>query len=237
MGASIAQTQSLEQFGEGGALNGSTDRFVRQRDLVPFDRMAEVSATVIGLGAIGRQVAIQLASIGTPRIQLIDFDHVDVSNTTTQGYRKHEVGTAKPIACAEAINELDPTIEVTRIEDRYRPRQQIGNVVFCCVDSIKARAAIWKSVEGKAAYWSDGRMLGEVLRILTATDLDSAKHYATTLFAASEAQQGACTSRSTIYAASIAAGLMVHQFTRWLRDLPTDADTSINLLSGDWSIQ
>ena len=236
MGASIAQTQSLEQFGEGGALNGSTDRFVRQRDLVPSDRLTEVSATVIGVGAIGRQVAIQLASIGTPRIQLIDFDHVDVSNTTTQGYRFHEVGMAKPLACAEAINKLDPTIDVMRINDRYRPHQQIGNVVFCCVDSIKARTAIWKSVESKAAFWSDGRMLGEVLRILTATDLDSAKHYAKTLFAASETQQGACTSRSTIYAASIAAGLMVHQFTRWLRDLPLDADTSINLLSGDWSI-
>ena len=28
----------------------------------------------------------------------------------------------------------------------------------------------------------------------------------------------------------------VHQFTRWLRDLPIDADASINLLSGDWSV-
>ena len=201
-----------------------------------MDRLAEVTATVIGVGAIGRQVALQLASIGTPRIQLIDFDSVDLSNTTTQGYRKHEIGWAKPFATSQAISEIDPTIEVIRVEDRFRPRQEIGNVVFCCVDSITARTAIWRSVESRAGFWADGRMLGEVLRILAVTDSGSEAYYATTLFAASEAQQGTCTSRSTVYATSIAAGIMVHQFTRWLRDIPTDADTSINLLSGEWTV-
>ena len=52
-------------------------------------------------------------------------------------------------------------------------------------------------------------------------------------FTAAEAQQGSCTSRSTIYAASIAAGLMVHQFTRWLRELPVDRDLSVNLLASE----
>ena len=30
----------------------------------------------------------------------------------------------------------------------------------------------------------------------------------------------------------IAAGMMVHQFTRWLRGIPVDRDTSLNLLAG-----
>ncbi|WP_246109658.1 ThiF family adenylyltransferase [Roseimaritima multifibrata] len=179
---------------------------------------------------------MQLSAIGTPRIQLIDFDQVDLSNTTTQGYRRHDIGWPEPFACGEAISELDPTIEVTRIEDRFRPRQSIGNVVFCCVDSITARSAIWKSVNGRAAFWADGRMLGEVIRVLAADEAASSKHYATTLFAASGAQQGTCTSRSTIYAASIAAALMLHQFTRWLRDIPIDSDTTVNLFTGEWTL-
>ena len=133
--------------------------------------------------------------------------------------------------------KIDPVIEVETICDRFRSRHTIGSAIFCCVDSIRVRATIWKAVEGKAAFWVDGRMLGEVIRVLTARDLKSASYYGTTLFVASEAQRGTCTSRSTIYAASIAAGLMVHQFTRWLRELPTDADTSINLLAGDWSVR
>ena len=79
-------------------------------------------------------------------------------------------------------------------------------------------------------------MLGEVLRVLTVADDLGRDHYPTTLFAQSEAQPGRCTARSTIYAASIAAGLMVHQFTRWLRGMPADRDTSLNLLAGEWGI-
>ena len=33
--------------------------------------------------------------------------------------------------------------------------------------------------------------------------------------------------------ANIAAGLMVHQFVRWLRDQPVDADVSLNLLAAE----
>ena len=56
------------------------------------------------------------------------------------------------------------------------------------------------------------------------------------LFARADAEVGRCTSRSTIYTASIAAGLMVHQFTRWLRGMPVDRDTSFNLLAGEWCV-
>ena len=71
------------------------DRFTRQRDLVPIDRLADVATTVIGVGAIGRQVALQLAAIGAPRIQLVDFDAVDVTNVTTQGYTAERCGPAE----------------------------------------------------------------------------------------------------------------------------------------------
>jgi molybdopterin-synthase adenylyltransferase len=76
-------------------------------------------------------------------------------------------------------------------------------------------------------------MLGEVARILTVAGAAGHEHYAGTLFPQSEAQAGTCTSRSTIYCASIAAGLMLHQFTRWLRDVPVDPDLSLNLLASD----
>lgn len=60
-------------------------------------------------------------------------------------------------------------------------------------------------------------------------------HYPTTLFAVAEAQSGRCTSRSTIYTSQIAAGLMVHQFTRRLRELPAEPDLTLNLQAGEIS--
>jgi sulfur carrier protein ThiS adenylyltransferase len=112
---------------------------------------------------------------------------------------------------------------------------ETGEGVFCCVDSIEARAAIWRSVGSRCRFWCDGRMLGEVLRVLAVADGHGREHYPTTLFAQSEAQPGRCTARATIYAASVAAGLMVHQFTRGLRGMPVDRDTSLNLLAGEWA--
>jgi molybdopterin-synthase adenylyltransferase len=209
------------------------DRFVRQSELVPGEKLAELSVSVIGVGAIGRQVALQLASIGARRLQLVDFDAVDQTNVTTQGYRAVDVGRLKVEATAAAIKEVDPWIDVEAVADRYRPAAQVGEVVFCCVDSIAVRAAIWRAAGRACRFWADGRMRGEVLRVLIAADDASRRHYGTTLFPQSEAQTGACTSRSTIYAASIAAGLMVHQLTRWLRATPTDRDASLNLMAGE----
>tara|TARA_R110000850_G_scaffold210127_3_gene336111 strand:- start:33912 stop:34577 length:666 start_codon:yes stop_codon:yes gene_type:complete len=214
-------------------LNVTIDRFQRQSDLIPAERLSQLTATVIGVGAIGRQVALQLAAIGTPRIQLIDFDSVESTNITTQGYRAQDLGQLKVDTTARAIQELDDSIQVTVIMDRYRVSVPVGEAVFCCVDSISARAVIWRSVNRKCDFWTDGRMLGETIRILTATQHHGMKQYAKTLFPQNEAQTGSCTSRSTIYAASIAAGLMVHQFTRWLRTIPVDFDTTFNLLAGE----
>jgi molybdopterin-synthase adenylyltransferase len=210
-----------------------SDRFVRQKELVPNERLAELLVTVIGVGAIGRQVALQLAAIGARRLQLIDFDTVDSTNITTQGYLKSDVGVLKVHATAEAIRRLDPSVEVLLVDARYRPRLEVGPVIFCCVDSIDARAAIWRSAGRRSEFWADGRMLGEVIRVLVAADEPSRRHYPTTLFAATEAEPGRCTARSTIYTANIAAGLMMHQFARWLRGQPVDADATINLLAAE----
>lgn len=212
------------------------DRFARQRELVPAEKLAAVRATVIGVGAIGRQVALQLAAIGTPRLQLIDFDQVDAGNITTQGYWAEDIGRPKVEAMTEAIRRLDPTIQAEPVCDRYRPKLEVGQAVFCCVDTISARSAIWRSVQDRCVFWADGRMLGEVLRVLAAADRTSRHHFANTLFPQAAAQAGSCTSRSTIYAAGIAAGLMTHQFTRWLREIPVESDVTLNLLAGEWNV-
>jgi sulfur carrier protein ThiS adenylyltransferase len=184
---------------------------------------------VIGVGAIGRQAAIQLAALGVPRLQLVDFDTVEATNVTTQGYDFEDVGQLKVDAAAGAVQRVDPLIDVEAVSERYRSRIAIGDAVFCCVDSISAREAIWRSASKTCRFWADGRMLGEVIRVLAAADPASRRHYPTTLFPQSEAQAGRCTAHGVIYTACIAAGLMTHQFTRWLRDVPVEPDVTLNL--------
>jgi molybdopterin/thiamine biosynthesis adenylyltransferase len=215
-----------------------SDRFERQADLAPREKLAGLTVDVIGVGAIGRQAALQLAALGVPRLRLFDPDHVEPVNVTTQGYSlRHDVGLPKVAATAEAIARVDPAIQVVPVPDRCRPRHaEAGagtDAVFCCVDAIAARRAIWRAVESRCRFWCDGRMLGEVIRVLAVAEETGRAHYPRTLFDPSEAQAGRCTAHGTIYTAQIAAGLMVHQFTRWLRGLAVEPDQTLNLLAAE----
>jgi sulfur carrier protein ThiS adenylyltransferase len=214
--------------------NQMEERFERQADIVPQAKLQELTIDVIGVGAIGRQEALQLASLGARRLRLIDFDHVDATNVTTQGYSAlHDVGMLKVAAMQRAIRAIDPAIHVDAIADRYRSRFGAGDAMFCCVDSIGARAAIWRAVNSHCRFWCEGRMLGEVIRVLTVAEAVGRETYPQTLFPQAEAQAGPCTAHGTVYTASIAAGLMLHQCTRWLRGVAVEADVTLNLLATD----
>ncbi len=214
------------------------ERYSRQQDLVPPERLASCKATVIGVGAIGRQVALQLTAMGIPWLQLIDFDTVEESNIASQGYLENDLGRPKVQATADQCQQINHQLEVYEVSERFRRSMEIGNVVFCCVDSIETRQLIWEAVKDRCSFYVDGRMSAEVLRVLTACDSASRDHYPATLFAAAEAHTGTCTAKTTIYCANIAAGFMLAQFTKHLRNLsvPVDADIQLNLLTSEITV-
>jgi len=212
------------------------ERYSRQKDIVPAERIAACKATVIGVGAIGRQIALQLTAMGIPWLQLIDFDVVEESNLASQGYIEEDLAKLKVNATANLCRKISSGLEVHVVPERFRRSMEIGNIVFCCVDSINTRQLIWRAVEDKVNCFIDGRMSAETLRVLTACDSQSRKHYPCTSFHAEEAYIGPCTAKTTIYCANIAAGLMVAQFTKYLRQLPVDYDIQLNLLALELSV-
>ena len=212
------------------------DRDLRQRDIVPPQRLAQHHPTVIGVGAIGRQVALQLASIGVKTLRLYDPDTVEPVNLAPQGYHEADLGRLKVQATAEQCQEINPHLEVHEVPYRFRRRDEVGDVVFVCVDSIATRQLIWESAGPHADFYCDGRMSAEVVRVLTVASGFGRSHYPTTLFQAAEAYTGSCTSKSTIFTANIAAGLMLEQFAKWLRRMPVDADLTLNLLAGELTV-
>jgi len=214
----------------------STDeRYSRQRDIVPAERLADCRPTVIGVGAIGRHVALQLAAIGVPWLQLIDFDIVEEANLAAQGFLETDLGRPKVDATAELCWRMNGELMIQIVGERFRRSMEIGDVVFCCVDAIDARRLIWNAARDRARFFADGRMSAEVLRVLVACDEPGRRHYPGTHFAAEEAYTGSCTAKTTIYCANVAAGMMLSVFTRWLRGLPVEPDVSLNLLAAELS--
>lgn len=217
-------------------MSATDERYSRQKDIVPAERIAACKATVIGVGAIGRQLALQLAAMGVPWLQLIDFDLVETSNLASQGYLEENLGKLKVEATATLCRRINSGIEIVSIPERFRRSMEIGDAVFCAVDKIDVRKLIWESAGNSASFFTDGRMSAETLRIVTACDPESRRHYPTTLFRTEEAFVGPCTAKTTIYCANIAAGMVVAQFTKYLRQLPVEADIQLNLLASELSV-
>lgn len=213
----------------------SKERYSRQSDLVPLDVLNNSKVTVIGAGAVGRQVALQLTAMGTKNLQLVDFDTVELSNVASQGYFEADINKAKVNATRDVCRAINSEINIVAHNGRYRRSLPVGNIVFCCVDKIQTRRDIWDSLSNKIEFWVDGRMAGETLRVITAAanNLPSMENYPTTLFNQVDAHPGRCTAKSTIYCANIAAGRMVSKLALWLRNVPAEHDVLLNLVSDE----
>ena len=83
------------------------DRDLRQREIVPPERLAACRATVVGVGAIGRQVALQLAAMGVPWLQLTDPDIVEPVNLACQGYLEDDLERTKVSATADLCQQIN----------------------------------------------------------------------------------------------------------------------------------
>jgi sulfur carrier protein ThiS adenylyltransferase len=212
------------------------DRYSRQQDIIPQEQLAACRATVIGVGAIGRQVALQLTAMGISWLQLVDFDQVESSNLCSQGFLENDLGRLKVEAVTDLCLKINSGLEVHAMPQRFRRSMAVGSVIFCCVDRIETRRQVWEAVQNKAEFFCDGRMAAEVLRVVTVSDSASRQRYPETLFAGQEAYAGSCTAKATIYCANVAAGLMLSQFAKWLRRLNVDFDCQLNLLAAELTV-
>lgn len=209
------------------------DRDIRQRELIPPEKLLTTRVMIVGVGAIGRQVALQLAAIGVPKLSLIDFDHVAIENLAAQGFYESDLDRQKVEAVADICRAINPAIEIITANQKFQSMQFTGGVFMCCVDGIDTRRNIFNSVKGRADLFIDGRMSAEYIRVLTVHDDASREYYPTTIFPTAEAYQGTCTNKSTIYCSNIAAGLMVAQFAKWLRGCDLGKDIDLNLLTSE----
>ena len=133
------------------------------------------------------------------------------------------------------IDDLQNYALMLEMEKRYGaikhapPIIYVGTTLLDGWDEVRtglAPAIHARLEDGTASEWPP-----EVIRVVVACDPASHQHYPATLFEAHQAHPGTCTAKSTIFTANIAAGLMLEQFTRWLRRLPVDAEVQLNLLA------
>ena len=219
------------------AMPSESNRFARQEDLVPRDRLADIRATVIGVGAIGAMSRCNWLPLACRE----SSSSISMWSTTptsrrraTRGRRRHDQG-------AGHADGHPPDRSDHPGRDHRRPLPApAGNG--------RGRILLRRQHRGPRRHLAIGpAALPVLVRRPDAGRSVSASWRWPTLRAAStipppssrspRRSPARCTARSTIYAASIAAGLMTHQFTRWLRGIPVDRDTSLNLLAGELAVR
>ena len=202
---------------------------LRYTDTVPLEEFRKQTIGIAGLGATGKAVATTLSVMGHKGLWGSDPDEVEMKNVGTQGWHERDIGQPKAEVLQDTLSNRRSTFigNVYKFEDCFGgtgsviPRRT--TVFFCCVDTMRARIAIWNTLKAKhllqgQKIWIESRIASRILRIMTIdlSDKESRKYYESTLYSDSSAFQGACTDRMTYYGAGIAAGLMVSQLVNWL---------------------
>ena len=184
--------------------------FLRQQDILPVEVLAKARVTIIGCGAVGSMVAVNLAKMGIGNLTLYDDDKVEPHNLPVQFYRVSDLGQPK-VAALKSILEGFGAASVTAI-DRFYAAQPVEGIVVSAVDSMDARMRIWKALKGnrRVRTYLDTRMGAEVGRILVVNPLDptSVAAYEPELYPSTDAFHAPCTARATVYCACGLASLV-----------------------------
>jgi len=196
----------------------SSDRFIRQRDIIPPEKLAALKVTIIGAGAVGSFTCLTLTKMGVTDITVYDEDTVEEHNLPNQWYRSRDLGRRKVDALTEIILDFTDVTLTTR--PRNYTHEPLSGIVICAVDSMDSRLLIWREVKKfKPELYIDARMGAEVgkIHVIRPADLASRRHYEEDLYPSSEAFHAPCTAKATVYCAAGLGAFAGVALVNWMR--------------------
>ena len=193
-------------------------RYSRQEKNVMLDTFKNEPISIIGVGAVGREIALKLTQMGAENLTLVDFDKVEEPNICTQGYTEDVIGQLKVDATRDACLRINSKANISAVNKYFKEDDELSDIVFCCVDKMSGRDTIWKIAKPTVKLFIDTRMAAEVCRVITIFNNIDKLYYPTTLFSDEDGYQAGCTTQATCFCASIVAGIAVANFAKWSRD-------------------
>ena len=205
---------------------GKLDRDSRYSGVYPTYKMAKHRAVVVGCGAVGRNLAIQLVASGLPSIHLVDMDTGSEENLGPQGWNECDVGEPKVVALEETLTDLNADLDITMSTTVYVKNDitdEVASLVFICVDDMDVRKQVvedcLKHFGEPVQFVCEARMGAEQFTVHPMSSKEHLQEWLDTLyFPQDEAEPLPCTAKATTYIATACAAQMLHEYTRWLRD-------------------
>lgn len=145
------------EFSEFKGLLSDHDRIKYARQIAHFssqkhnDQMSAINyqkkiidskVLIIGVGGIGSYLSSGLAAIGVGNLTLVDFDNIELSNTSRQIlYQEEDLGKEKLVVAKEKLLKINPqaeintvNMEITSTEDLFLLDQFDFDIILLCAD-------------------------------------------------------------------------------------------------------
>jgi molybdopterin/thiamine biosynthesis adenylyltransferase len=97
---------------------------------------------IIGVGAIGSNLALMLTRLGCNNIHLYDFDKVEPINIANQNYFNDQIGKDKTLATLQNMLQINPEIEFQLHNKGWEPGMVMSGYIFLCLDNIDIRRQV-----------------------------------------------------------------------------------------------
>lgn len=199
----------------------------RQSDIIDFDLLTR-PMTLIGAGGIGSWTALSLCKLGATSLTVWDMDKVEAVNVGNQLYGEQDIGKPKPEALAVHIKELTG-IDIKPVCKAWDNQPLTDNIIISGLDNmaIRAKLAAHLSVI-KPGLYIDGRMLADMIRIVTATP-ETWEKYFKTLVTDDQLEHVPCTAKAVSYNTMIVSGLITSIVKLYLTGQPYPRELIVDL--------
>lgn len=195
----------------------------RFSDILSTSMLSNQRCVVVGVGAVGHQVARQLASMGVS-LTLIDPDTITDLNVGPQLFPPSFVGTPKVSVVADECEELGLSIDRITISQNEYGNLPVGAplkgaAVFSCVDNMAVRRDLAEDcVDDGASFFFEARMGAEQYEIHSMIPTEPAlERWLLSWFSDDEADKVPCSAKATPYCACMCAAEMVAAYAAALR--------------------
>ncbi len=175
--------------------------------------LKNVEFHIVGCGAIGSSVAMQLVRLGADNFYLYDFDKVEIPNIGVSQYNEQDVGLPKVRALINHMKRVNVMIKVEGIIDRFTTYEgSKEGILILGLDSMKARRDIVKMLVKcpyKPKIVIDGRMGAEHYQQYIYNNITMSQ-YDKNWYSDDESDPEPCTRKATSYCSNMSGSFIAN---------------------------
>lgn len=192
--------------------------YMRHESVFNPEKFGKARVDVVGAGATGSKVVLELAKLGCKNIHVWDFDKIEVHNIPNQLYGLDHVGELKVDALHDLVYYL-ADVEITVHAEKFvGTEENVGEVIFILTDTMASRKEIWANIKDRISVRLvvETRMGTAEGRVYAVEPHDIHEEYEGTLYDDDVAEVSSCGTSITVGpSATVLAGLAVWAMIEW----------------------